>query len=529
MKSDKSLLILERTKNLARKCETLQGNELFFGLQQNLRTAIDLEEAHIKAPPVISIIGGTGSGKSFIFSRLCNRPDASPSSSSIRGFTKKLFIAAGTSELQTLPFSDDEAVFVPDSIADVVLIDTPDFDSIVDDNARLAGETIRVSDILVVVTTPDKRSNFAIHQKIIEWASRKRWFFVINKTDTATDTSDMALKEELSRKLSTMGFAVDTSAIFAFSARQTDSDEFNRFKNTVFAHRTLAENAMLREEAAARRILFALNNGRTSEKILKLQHELIEFRSTLAKRIVEQHTLVLSSAAIRSMLANSMQAAIYREMTTGLSFFLYPYFALTNVFSQGISPETAQKAIETANASNQHLTDCYIDERRFLEDRSLPGSPTVLVPQTGRSNDVMFQILATARKNYDSALLKFYLILGNALPTLLLGSAVYRATVSWVNGVWLPTDFFVHAFALILIATFPGYLLAAKGISRIAARFSPCYTGTGATELAGLEYNIASIDRILQESSILCSSIDEQLGELQQQLPQNICGITTDE
>ena len=141
----------------------------------------------------------------------------------------------------------------------------------------------------------------------------------------------------------------------------------------------------------------------------------------------------------------------------------------------------------------------------------------------------MFQILATARKNYDSALLKFYLILGNALPMLLLGSAVYRATVSWVNGVWLPTDFFVHAFALILIATFPGYLLAAKGISRIAARFSPGYTGTGATELAGLEYNIASIDRILQESSILCSSIDEQLGELQQQLPQNICGITTDE
>jgi hypothetical protein len=81
---------------------------------------------------------------------------------------------------------------------------------------------------------------------------------------------------------------------------------------------------------------------------------------------------------------------------------------------------------------------------------------------------------------------------------------------------------------LIAVATFPGYLLAARGIKRMVQSFLPAPNEKNAG-LAKLESNIAAIDRVLHESSILCSTIDDNLVELQRQLPRNAFGISTNE
>ncbi|GAB1355611.1 hypothetical protein MASR1M12_43570 [Erysipelotrichia bacterium] len=209
MNTDKSALLHERASNITRRCEDLKDNEMFFMLQRNLRQAVEQSSATGPAPLVVTIIGGTGVGKSFIFSSLCATPEISPSSSSVRGYTKELFVAAAPEDRSLLPFSSDEAHYLPGLLPGAILIDTPDLDTINSNNARLARETIRVSDILIVVTTPDKRSNFAIHQNVVEWASRKRWFFVINKTDTAPDATNESLKKDLADRLQQIGFSVD--------------------------------------------------------------------------------------------------------------------------------------------------------------------------------------------------------------------------------------------------------------------------------------------------------------------------------
>ncbi|MDD3149161.1 MAG: hypothetical protein PHD82_17865, partial [Candidatus Riflebacteria bacterium] len=240
MKSNKTALLLEKADIIKGKCDQFRGNEEFFLLQRNLENAVAQARIQKKQPVIITLIGGTGVGKSFIFSTLCSAPDISPSSGSVRAFTRQLFISAAEEDRSLLLFQDAEAHFLPGFLPGAVLIDTPDLDTIDNNNARLAKETIAISDIVICVTTPDKRANFSIHENIVEWASRKRWFFVINKTDTAADVPVARLKTELGNRLENLGFSVDPSALFAFSARDKNSPEFERFKDVVFSQRTVA-------------------------------------------------------------------------------------------------------------------------------------------------------------------------------------------------------------------------------------------------------------------------------------------------
>ncbi len=527
MNTDKSALLHERATNIASRCEDLKDNELFFMLQRNLRLTVEQSGVIGPTPLVVTIIGGTGVGKSFIFSSLCATPEISPSSSSVRGYTKELFVAAAPEDRSLLPFSSEEAHYLPGLLPGAILVDTPDLDTINSNNARIARETIRVSDILIVVTTPDKRSNFAIHQNIVEWASRKRWFFVINKTDTAPDASPESLKADLANRLQQIGFSVDSGALFAFSARQPDSDEFRRFRDLVYSPRTVVHSRILREEAVLRRILHALNAEKAAERILRLQQELIGYRAILSAQINEQHQLVITSPAITGLAGDALRSSIYREMAGNNTLFLYPWFAIISWFSPGVSPENADRAVESALAENFRFSGCRVDERRFLEDRNLPAiSPDHLpgaVKNTGNGETFM-QILENARRISETPLMRFYIILGNVLPVLVLLSALYRAAASWISGVWLPTDFFVHAVALIIIASMPGYLLISKGIARMTGRFV-LKPSKRAGNLHLLDANIVAVDKILQETSQLMSSAESQLKEMQNLLPQSTCGI----
>lgn len=528
MKSDKSALMLEKARCISQKCASLKGNEEFFLLQRNLESAVSQARSAKKQPVIICIIGGTGVGKSFIFSTLCAVPDISPSSGSVRGFTRQLFISATDEDQTLLSFPPEEAHFVPGLLNGAILIDTPDLDTIDQNNARIARETISLSDIIICVTTPDKRANFSIHQNIVEWASRKRWFFAINKTDTAADVPIAKLKSDLGNRLENLGFNVDPSALFAFSARETGSSEFKRFQDTVFSQRTVTQSHILHEEAEIRRILFALNAEKSVDRLLKIYQELTTFRSTLHERILEQYRLVTTSPAITGMAGDALRASLYRELTGNGSLFLYPYFALFSWLGSGVSAETTEKAVNTAIGSNIKLSECFTSARRFLEDRQLqadsPDSAEIL-PARYENGQVFLQIVEEAQKKSETPLMRFYLVIGNILPLFVLLQALYRSVVSWMGGVWLPTDFFIHALFLIAVSTLPGYLLISRAAHRMSANFF-LHSSQKVPNLPAFDRNINEIEKILQETSLLNSVAEAQLNDLRHQLPQDTFGIS---
>ncbi len=529
MKSDKSAIIHEKARTVMQKCESLKTNEVFFLLQRNLEYALAVRETDICRPVIITIIGGTGAGKSFIFSTLCSTPEISPSSSSVRGFTRKLFISATDEDQKLFSFSNDAAQYLPGLLPGAVLIDTPDLDTIDGNNARLAQETIALSDIIICVTTPDKRANFSIHRNIVEWASRKRWFFVINKTDTAGDVPIDRLKSELAGRLATLGFAVSPAALFAFSARESNSSEFNRFREVVFSQRTLAQSHILRDESETRRILHAISCENTDIHLRDLFQQLCSFRDNLKERINRCYEETITSPAITGMAQDALRTSIYRELSGNASCFLFPYFAIINWLAPGVSAELTESTARQAVAGNLTLANCYLSERMFLEDNCLPtaGSRKVEIASSQDNHgDLFLQIVREAQIQSETALMRFYLVVGNILPLLVMIQTLYRSVASWANGVWLPTDFFIHAVFLLFVSTVPGYLLTARALTRITSGFV-LKPAQQAAELQDIEENIAAIDKVRQELTALEKNAGQHLEMLQRQLPENTYGIST--
>lgn len=529
MKSVKLELLLEKARSLRKSCEVLNKNEIFFMLQHQLNAAIAFsEEEKQKRPLIITLMGGTGVGKSFIFSTLCGFSEASPSSSSVRGFTRQLFIAASEEDRMFLPFSTDEAHFLPGVIPGVVLIDTPDLDTIHDNNARLASQTISASDILVCVTTPDKRSDFVINRSVAEWASRKRWFFVMNKIDTVPEVPEDSLRTDLNNRLQTIGFKIEPSAGFVFSARQPDSAEFKRFRETIVSTRTVSQNGMLKQEACCRQLLHALGSNRSTELMLKIYQQLNGNRELLRERIIKLRQETAASDTLSGIASDALTATLYRELASNSSLFLFPWFAALNWLTRSVSARSAELAVKRALTGNQNLLACYADERRFLEDAALcnddrSGEEADHVPAV--TGEIYLQITDRAQKAADSRLLRFYVIVGNLLPAMILIQALYRAVASWLTGVWLPADFFIHAIFLIVIATLPGYLLLAKAITRISRSFV-LHAPTNTPELKQLDAKIAQIEQVLQEASLMNNSAEGFLKELHAQLPDRNFGIS---
>ncbi len=531
MKSDRTALMREKARNIIQRCEALKSNEMFFLLKRNLESALAADNDETPVPVVISLTGGTGVGKSFIFSTLCSTPEISPSSGSVRGFTRNLYISGSEEDLKMLPFSRDEVHFLPGLIPGAVLIDTPDLDTIDCNNARIARETLSVSDIIICVTTPDKRANFSIHKNIIEWASRKRWFFVINKTDTAADVDADTLKAELALRLEHLGFSVDQAALFTFSARNPDSEEFRRFRDTVFSQRTVAHSRILREEAETRRFLHAANAENKTSGMLKLFQELTAFRTNLSERVQTRTQEIVSSPAICGMANDALRSSLYRELAGNGSFFLFPYFAVINWLTPRVSPEATEQSVKAALTSDFKLTDCLTSARRFLEDRQLvsfSGSdrPDDRIDIHGTHGEISLQIVEEAQKKSETALLRFYIVAGNILPFLVLLQTLYRSTISWAQGVWLPGDFFIHALFLMVVATVPGYLLIAKAVKRFSSSYR-LNTATQNANLPGLDSNISAIDKTLQDLCKLTAAAEKNLEALQKQLPHRTFGIST--
>jgi GTPase SAR1 family protein len=505
--------ILKLCEIVREKSAPFAENLNFLDFQQSLTQAIEYtKDQGIGRPLVISLIGGTGTGKSLIFSKICQKEDASPSSDAIRGFTQKLHVAACESDRPFLSFKD-ETVFVPGIMEGVVLIDTPDLDSIHRQNALLTQRIIQDSDFLVYVTTPDKRSNFDIQQTILNWASRKRWFFVMNKTDTFGENDLSSLKKDFLEKITTLGFKTNDKHVFLFSARDENSFEFSRFKDAIFSKRSLQQNCLIRETASIRQILHVMHENDSFKNIrnlyLKLQNQIDLLKDRLANIPGE----VLKSRSVDELADQVRNQQVYQHLIQGRTFFLFPWFWAFSKLNPVVSINEISSRIAFGIKETGNFNDCRKDEERILIDLDLPAKHS-------RQENVAYEIELSQqiRKNLaDSAgeisnnrLIAFYLFLGNLLPMIIALQALFRIFSQWLAGMWLPSDFFLHAAMIIAGSTLPGYLLVSKGIKRIASTRSLADLSI-AINTENLESIKISLEDFLKDSQKLMLECEKRL------------------
>jgi hypothetical protein len=167
---------------------------------ERLLTAWSWKSGLAKNFPLIAcLMGGTGTGKSTLFNSLARRKISEVGAK--RPCTLKAVVLApefAVTQISLCPFLDVQplgnAEMVSETgneIANIVLVDAPDFDSIEAPNRLMAENLFVISDLLMFVTSQEKYADLTAHQ-MAERARRwgKASIFIMNKV-----TSDSAFHD----------------------------------------------------------------------------------------------------------------------------------------------------------------------------------------------------------------------------------------------------------------------------------------------------------------------------------------------
>jgi hypothetical protein len=177
----------------------------FYRVWEGYNWKRDLPEAY---PLIVSLIGGTGTGKSAIFNSLARK--ALSKTSAIRPCTQApvalapeewadLFVQCPVLRMGLGKAASREICEPPMEVIkaeqaeswDLLLVDTPDYDSVELKNAALAGNVFIISDIVILVTSKDKYADMASAQ-MNQWAKgwNKKTTRVINMVQDETVADD---------------------------------------------------------------------------------------------------------------------------------------------------------------------------------------------------------------------------------------------------------------------------------------------------------------------------------------------------
>jgi len=525
-------ICLQQAEKIATACQNFPDHRPIQTLARRLsESAIFCNESNQNKPLTISLAGGTGVGKSFIFSALAGIPGLSPSSASVRGFTRRPHIAAEDKFKPFVPFEPQEVEFVQAFLPATVLIDTPDLDTINSDNVRLAKHSLEISDIIIFVTSPDKRSDFTIQQNILEWGNRKRWFFVMNKIDQVTDAPVETLKTDFFKRIKSLGFMPEDSFVFLLSARDPDSEEFNRFRNALSASHPIKLSRILFEETCYRSLLHAINCDTEISELSQLLGDMKNFQHVLMQRIHDAHRLVIESEQFKQITYNILMHRVFSSIASSRTLFLSPYFILINYFRGNDHLTKLQEFLKAIFADNTSLTHPFRDEARFLQENHLLPFSSIIIHQPSSNNSseiILKQIETAALKSQKSKFTTLYLAAGNILPVIILLQALYRSVFSWITGVWLPSDFFIHAAFLIVGSTLPGYLLISTYLRRFCDNRSYTISEKDCQQMVDLDEKTAVLEAILHDSSLLSSECNMAIKKLNTELPSGIYGSSTE-
>lgn len=166
---------------------------------------------------VVGIVGPNNAGKSTLFNALCQRELSA--SSPRGGATRRLVGAArepgdnsafvvepwdGADATAALAAVDDPARLLlaaaPGLPEDVLLVDTPDFDSVERGNRAVSEALVRVGDLALVVVTRHSYANREVSEFLARWLAHGRpWVLVFN--EALDDSVTLEQADELSARV----------------------------------------------------------------------------------------------------------------------------------------------------------------------------------------------------------------------------------------------------------------------------------------------------------------------------------------
>ncbi|GAB4135454.1 MAG: hypothetical protein Kow0040_20480 [Thermogutta sp.] len=493
--------LLEDVRELAALCRPFLFWSPAYEMNERLKTAQNF--AHRDDAPAFAaavLLGPTGAGKSTLFNALIRRDDASPVSSSVRCFTDRPYVAAAPGLKPLIHIPDElNPQFVDADLGEVILCDLPDIDGVVREHWETARRLIEQSDIVVYVTSPDKRADFRVHEEVRRWAVRKRWLFVLNRADQLAEEERQKIVEDWDRRLHAAGFHPDAASRFLVSAAQPHRFEFAEFRRALLEHDYRRDRQRLRgdgicghlQHAAAEEILEPLRakaaelaraEDRLSEKVRAAYRKAWTrrraedaFRQAVAQqawRLTAERTSAFASLTAWLRTRWYHLTAAYRLFRLGFyRFSLWGAAAasldavralLTGVLPlkrilEALGPDLEADLAQVANDVRRTLEDHELPAATERTEKTTPTPPTDDPSADGAADrllnwltqrlgleagdselldELRASVEETAEEVASHAVRPWVNLVANVLPFVILADASIRIGRAWVASAW---------------------------------------------------------------------------------------------
>ncbi|MCU0722990.1 MAG: GTPase domain-containing protein, partial [Planctomycetes bacterium] len=205
----------------------------------NLR-ALAVQEGNLQGSLLVLFLGGTGAGKSTLINAVAGKNVAEVSD--VRPCTRAVtFYTHEGNDLAPLRSAiaggDVLATHADEGLRRKILVDPPDFDSTVLENREALFRILAVSDLVVVLADREKYRNETLYRVLAPHQGRKRFLFVLNKTDALWDPR---IRDDFRASLLAAGFGdPEILALSALAALRGDAGAAGDFPRL---------QAILREE-----------------------------------------------------------------------------------------------------------------------------------------------------------------------------------------------------------------------------------------------------------------------------------------
>lgn len=468
--------------NLIKVAESCSNNAVINRLINNLNEAIDTKFDSEK-PLIVTIVGGTGSGKSELFCKLIDKEGASPSSKEgQRNYTDRCYIYSPQKYIgNLLPEEWGDATYIESDKDSFVLVDTPDLDGTREENIEQAKAMAEISDILVFVTTPEKYSNAVLHKALKRWTTNKNWYFVLNKIDTIKEESRENIKIQFTKRIKELGFLKPEEKSFFVSATTNENiNDFNRLKEEIISEKSSVSNKLFHyraklikyKNAVTKNVEFSDTNLVLKDYFVKIKDELTEKSDKVKANNETEIKKIIDDSECKLTIQKTLINELYDSMSAKAINFISPYLWIAKFFHKTKENQTKHE-LEYKINTNEQLKTNYRSIMSFMHQKNLISwdyyKNAVLKPDFQLSE---LCIKEKAEKIASSFKTKLMLFMANILPLLLVLYIMYLAVYNLIQGTSLTQDYFIQAGIVLLVVTSLGAYLFCKYLDRQEANLS---------------------------------------------------------